>query len=119
MLGIDDEDDSTFTISCDQKTFHFQGIVKNVDRYNFWTAYEIFLASIFILKILKNSLNKYQNVAILARDAEEREKWIGALENTVMKHSHSGLRVYFRYNAFVRGDFCNIFAQIEYCTYVY
>ncbi|XP_028404768.1 oxysterol-binding protein-related protein 9-like [Dendronephthya gigantea] len=51
LLGIDDEDDSTFTISCDQKTFHFQ-----------------------------------------ARDAEEREKWIGALETTVMKHSHSGLR---------------------------
>ena len=24
-IGIDDEDDSTFTISCDQKTFHFQG----------------------------------------------------------------------------------------------
>ncbi|XP_068727624.1 oxysterol-binding protein-related protein 9-like [Montipora capricornis] len=23
-IGIDDEDDSTFTISCDQKTFHFQ-----------------------------------------------------------------------------------------------
>ncbi|CAB4026774.1 Hypothetical predicted protein, partial [Paramuricea clavata] len=51
LLGIDDEDDSTFTISCDQKTFHFQ-----------------------------------------ARDAEEREKWIGALETTVMTHSHSGLR---------------------------
>ena len=25
-IGIDDEDDSTFTINCDQKTFHFQGI---------------------------------------------------------------------------------------------
>ena len=25
-IGIDDEDDSTFTINCDQKIFHFQGI---------------------------------------------------------------------------------------------
>lgn len=25
-IGIDDEDDSTFTINCDQKTFHFQGM---------------------------------------------------------------------------------------------
>ena len=25
MIGIDDEDDSTFTITVDQKTFHFQG----------------------------------------------------------------------------------------------
>ncbi|XP_032232192.2 oxysterol-binding protein-related protein 9 [Nematostella vectensis] len=45
-LGIDDEDDSTFTISCDQKTFHFQ-----------------------------------------ARDAEERERWIRALEDTIKRHS--------------------------------
>lgn len=26
QLGIDDTDESTFTISCDQKTFHFQGM---------------------------------------------------------------------------------------------
>lgn len=25
VIGIDDEDDSTFTITVDQKTFHFQG----------------------------------------------------------------------------------------------
>ena len=35
----------------------------------------------------------YTILTSLARDAEERENWIGALENTVMKHSHSGLRV--------------------------
>lgn len=28
MIGIDDEDDSTFTITVDQKTFHFQGELK-------------------------------------------------------------------------------------------
>jgi hypothetical protein len=27
VIGIDDEDDSTFTITVDQKTFHFQGNV--------------------------------------------------------------------------------------------
>lgn len=47
-IGIDDEDDSTFTISCDQKTFHFQ-----------------------------------------ARDSEEREHWIRALEDTIKRHSQA------------------------------
>ncbi|XP_078354846.1 oxysterol-binding protein-related protein 9-like isoform X1 [Oculina patagonica] len=50
-IGIDDEDDSTFTISCDQKTFHFQ-----------------------------------------ARDAEERERWIRALEDTIKRHSQARKR---------------------------
>ncbi|XP_044744788.1 oxysterol-binding protein-related protein 9 [Coccinella septempunctata] len=45
IIGIDDEDDSTFTITVDHKTFHFQ-----------------------------------------ARDAEEREKWVQALEDTIFKH---------------------------------
>ncbi|XP_050756998.1 oxysterol-binding protein-related protein 9 isoform X2 [Gymnogyps californianus] len=46
VIGIDDEDDSTFTITVDQKTFHFQ-----------------------------------------ARDADEREKWIHALEDTILRHT--------------------------------
>ncbi|XP_012990491.1 oxysterol-binding protein-related protein 9 isoform X1 [Esox lucius] len=46
VIGIDDEDDSTFTITVDQKTFHFQ-----------------------------------------ARDADEREKWINALEGTILRHT--------------------------------
>ncbi|CAH0551346.1 unnamed protein product [Brassicogethes aeneus] len=45
VIGIDDEDDSTFTITVDHKTFHFQ-----------------------------------------ARDAEEREKWVRALEDTIIRH---------------------------------
>ncbi|XP_025832138.1 oxysterol-binding protein-related protein 9 [Agrilus planipennis] len=47
VIGIDDEDDSTFTITVDHKTFHFQ-----------------------------------------ARDAEEREKWVRALEDTIYRHAH-------------------------------
>ena len=43
-MGIDDEDDSTFTITVDNKTFHFQ-----------------------------------------AKDSEERERWIRALEDTVLR----------------------------------
>ncbi|XP_023674650.1 oxysterol-binding protein-related protein 9-like isoform X1 [Paramormyrops kingsleyae] len=46
VIGIDDEDDSTFTITVDQKTFHFQ-----------------------------------------ARDADEREKWIHALEGAILRHA--------------------------------
>ena len=46
MIGIDDEDDATFTITVDGKTFHFQ-----------------------------------------AQDSQERERWIRALEDTVLKHN--------------------------------
>uniref|UniRef100_A0A2K5SEC5 Oxysterol-binding protein n=1 Tax=Cebus imitator TaxID=2715852 RepID=A0A2K5SEC5_CEBIM len=46
VIGIDDEDDSTFTITVDQKTFHFQ-----------------------------------------ARNADEQEKWIHALEETILRHT--------------------------------
>lgn len=45
-IGIDDEDDSTFTITVDQKVFHFQ-----------------------------------------ARDREEREQWVTALDETISRHS--------------------------------
>ncbi|XP_017879257.1 oxysterol-binding protein-related protein 9 isoform X2 [Ceratina calcarata] len=53
IIGIDDEDDSTFTITTssykdDPKTFHFQ-----------------------------------------TRNAEERERWIHALEDTILRHSHT------------------------------
>lgn len=56
LIGIDDEDDATFTITVDGKTFHFQ-----------------------------------------AQDSEERERWIRALEETVLRHNQtrrtsSGLR---------------------------
>ena len=47
LVGIDDEDDSTFTITVDNKTFHFQ-----------------------------------------AKDSEERERWIRALEDTVLRWEH-------------------------------
>ncbi|XP_038650189.1 oxysterol-binding protein-related protein 9 isoform X3 [Scyliorhinus canicula] len=50
VIGIDDEDDSTFTVTVDQKTFHFQA-----------------------------------NCA--ARDADEREQWIHALEETILRHT--------------------------------
>ncbi|XP_071800418.1 oxysterol-binding protein-related protein 9-like isoform X2 [Asterias amurensis] len=46
LIGIEDQDDSTFTITCDQKTFHFQ-----------------------------------------AQNADQREQWVAALEETILKHS--------------------------------
>ncbi|XP_064087179.1 oxysterol-binding protein-related protein 9-like isoform X6 [Macrobrachium nipponense] len=48
VVGIDDDDDSTFTITVDAKTFHFQ-----------------------------------------AHDPDEREKWIRALEDTIVRHTPS------------------------------
>lgn len=33
IIGIDDEDDSTFTITVDDKTFHFQGkYILNINK---------------------------------------------------------------------------------------
>ena len=46
IVGIDDEDDTTFTCTVDMKVFHLQ-----------------------------------------AKDAEEREKWIRALEDTILRHA--------------------------------
>lgn len=46
IVGIDDEDDTTFTVTVDMKVFHLQ-----------------------------------------ARDAEEREKWIRGLEDTILRHA--------------------------------
>jgi len=51
VIGIDDEDDSTFTVTVDGKTFHFQ-----------------------------------------ARDAEERETWVRALEDTILRHAQAAHR---------------------------
>ncbi|VDI83501.1 oxysterol-binding protein-related protein 9/10/11 [Mytilus galloprovincialis] len=34
IIGIDDEDDSTFTLSVDQKTFHFQGLENSILRHS-------------------------------------------------------------------------------------
>jgi len=51
LVGIDDEDDSTFTVTVDNKTFHFQ-----------------------------------------AKDSEERERWIRALEDTVLRHNQLARR---------------------------
>lgn len=37
---------------------------------------------------------KVKSFVISARDAEEREQWIEALENTILRHSrHSSFRV--------------------------
>ena len=53
VIGIDDEDDSTFTITVDHKTFHFQ-----------------------------------------ARNADEREKWLRALEDTIFRHGSRVNRIF-------------------------
>lgn len=50
VIGIDDEDDSTFTITVDGKIFHFQ-----------------------------------------ARDEDEKGRWVHALEETILRHSHRGI----------------------------
>ncbi|XP_059613956.1 oxysterol-binding protein-related protein 9 [Phlebotomus argentipes] len=47
IVGIDDQDVNTFTITVDHKTFHFQ-----------------------------------------ARDADEREKWVSRLEDTILRHGN-------------------------------
>ncbi len=58
IVGIDDEDDTTFTVTVDMKVFHLQ-----------------------------------------AKDAEEREKWIRGLEDTILRHAQLQ-RVYLQCNIF-------------------
>ncbi|CAO1403299.1 unnamed protein product [Diamesa serratosioi] len=53
VIGIDDQDSNTFTITVDHKTFHFQ-----------------------------------------ARDGDEREKWVRALEDTILRNANRHQRLY-------------------------
>lgn len=64
LVGIDDEDDSTFTITVDNKTFHFQ-----------------------------------------AKDSEERERWIRALEVTISQHNTLARRILTRQGVMSMEDF--------------
>ncbi len=49
MIGIDDEDDSTFTITVDGKMFHFQG--KN---HNIWETHSYNKINLFNLSVITN-----------------------------------------------------------------
>merc|ERR550532_2036054 len=64
LVGIDDEDDSTFTVTVDNKTFHFQ-----------------------------------------AKDSEERERWIRALEVTISQHNTLARRILTRQGVMSMEDF--------------
>jgi len=64
LVGIDDEDDSTFTVTVDNKTFHFQ-----------------------------------------AKDSEERESWIRALEETIVRHNTLARRILTRQGDLNMEDF--------------
>lgn len=64
VIGIDDQDVNTFTITVDHKTFHFQ-----VSGW-FWVATEV------IINFLQ------------ARDGEEREKWVRHLEDVIARSTH-------------------------------
>ena len=54
-IGIDDEDDSTFTINCDQKTFHFQGMFIDSGK----VMYDMNCGMIIIVKLGKPEHQKY------------------------------------------------------------
>lgn len=69
QMGINDEDDSTFTITVDSKILHFQG---KSHTY------------ISIL-VLLNWIFSY----IIARDAEERQKWLDALQEARDLHTEN------------------------------
>jgi hypothetical protein len=69
IIGIDDQDVNTFTITVDHKTFHFQvSEIKFRWRITAWTTeWKWFLK---------------------ARDGEEREKWVRHLEDVITRSTH-------------------------------
>lgn len=67
VIGIDDQDVNTFTITVDHKTFHFQ--VRE------WTW------NLIRESHIKNQFSQ-------ARDGEEREKWVRHLEDTIARSTH-------------------------------
>ncbi|XP_067323986.1 oxysterol-binding protein-related protein 9 isoform X5 [Anolis sagrei] len=97
VIGIDDEDDSTFTITVDQKTFHFQAGHREGEN----PALQNLTLPASCLDPKKKRKNAsaslfadaleycgaVSQVGNLARDADEREKWIHALEETILRHT--------------------------------
>lgn len=67
VIGIDDQDVNTFTITVDHKTFHFQ-VSPNQQLNNITITLHY----------------PYQQ----ARDADEREKWVRRLEDTILRHAN-------------------------------
>lgn len=64
IIGIDDQDVNTFTITVDHKTFHFQ--VSSVNLHK------------------REMLIEHTQ----ARDGDEREKWVRHLEDTIARNTH-------------------------------
>ncbi|KAH8305167.1 hypothetical protein KR018_003014, partial [Drosophila ironensis] len=61
LIGIDDQEDNTFTITVDHKTFHFQAIWQLSNRFS---------------------------MPEQARHSEEREQWVRRLEDTIRRHAN-------------------------------
>ncbi|KAI5610159.1 oxysterol-binding protein-related protein 9 isoform X2 [Silurus asotus] len=109
VIGIDDEDDSTFTITVDQKTFHFQVALGRASWQEKGTEIQVFsfypppplFSSIFtphpslggpLALPMPSSIAMFRHCLLWlysrkARDADEREKWIHALEGTILRHA--------------------------------
>ncbi|KAA8589640.1 hypothetical protein FQN60_013005 [Etheostoma spectabile] len=91
VIGIDDEDDSTFTITVDQKTFHFQVLFpsppfKDLDWSALMPGNACTQASTQGA-VQYNADTLFYPITPPARDADEREKWIHALEGTILRHT--------------------------------
>lgn len=67
VIGIDDQDVNTFTITVDHKTFHFQ-VMNLVWHFLF-----------------RRRINTFSSQA---RDADEREKWVRRLEDTILRYAN-------------------------------
>lgn len=69
VIGIDDQDVNTFTITVDHKTFHFQ------------------VSATSIVEVQQTN-EKSRKSILKARDGEEREKWVRHLEDTIARSTH-------------------------------
>lgn len=70
VIGIDDQDVNTFTITVDHKTFHFQ------------------VSEVFCLLSWTWKLSEGWKSISQARDGEEREKWVRHLEEVIARSTH-------------------------------
>lgn len=80
VIGIDDQDVNTFTITVDHKTFHFQ----------------VSLTTSFpIPKRYSNISSDFFLTFLQARDSDEREKWVRRLEDTILRHANRVRGLYY------------------------
>lgn len=95
VIGIDDEDDSTFTITVDQKTFHFQGELKEEIVFFFFLIIDSTCIWWMILNVWQqNSMNEHTENILDPGVLQVRQGFASAVDTYVLERDCSSGRIW-------------------------